>query len=88
MPVPTLTDEQTERFVEEGFVRLDGAFPRELADAGRALLWRETGLDPDDPTTWTQPVVRLGGYADEPFRLAVNTPVLHAAFDRLVGVGR
>jgi hypothetical protein len=33
-------------------------------------------------------VIRLGGYGDEPFRLAVNTPVLHAAFDQLVGRGR
>ncbi|WP_234995959.1 phytanoyl-CoA dioxygenase family protein [Streptoalloteichus hindustanus] len=88
MPVPALTDDQVERFVTDGFVHLAGAFPRELADAGRALLWRATGLDPDDPATWTQPVVRLGGFADEPFRLAANTPVLHSAFDQLVGAGR
>lgn len=77
-----------ERFTAEGVVHLPGAFPRSLADAGRALLWRRAGLDPDDPTTWTQPVVRLGGYDDEPFRAAANTPVLHAAFDALVGPGR
>jgi hypothetical protein len=33
-------------------------------------------------------VIRLGYYAQEPFSKAVNTPVLHAAFDQLVGTGR
>ncbi|MGH3614904.1 MAG: phytanoyl-CoA dioxygenase family protein [Pseudonocardia sp.] len=83
-----LTDVEVVRFVAEGFVRLPGAFPREVADAGRALLCAATGCDPDDPTTWTRPVVRLPGFGDEPFRAAVNTPRLHAAFDRLVGAGR
>lgn len=72
----------------EGFVRLDRAFPRELAEAGRAILWRDTGCDPVDRTTWTKPVVWLMDYAQEPFRLAANTPLLHAAFDQLVGQGR
>jgi hypothetical protein len=83
-----LTREQVERFTEDGYLHLEAAFPRELAEAGRALLWERTGLDPADRTTWTRPVVRLGGYADEPFRLAANTPALHGAFDQLVGSGR
>ncbi|WP_328297087.1 phytanoyl-CoA dioxygenase family protein [Streptomyces sp. NBC_00435] len=83
-----LTDDQIERFVTDGFVRLPEAFPRSLADECRALLWRETGLDPDDPRTWTEPVVRLGGYADEPFRRAATTERLHGAFDQLVRPGR
>ena len=49
-------------------------FPANLPIEGRAILWRDTGCDPDDPTTWTQPVVRLGYYGQEPFRKAVNTP--------------
>ncbi|WP_300013638.1 phytanoyl-CoA dioxygenase family protein [Pseudonocardia sp.] len=83
-----LTAEEIERFVEGGFVRLDGAFPREVAEAGRALLWERTGCDPHDRRTWTRPVVRLGGCHDEPFRAAATTPRLHAAFDQLVGSGR
>jgi hypothetical protein len=79
---------QIEQFVVEGFVRLDQAFPRALAEAGRAILWRDTGCVPDDLSTWTKPVVWLGDYGHEPFRLAANTPVLHAAFDQLVGPGR
>jgi len=77
-----------QRFIEEGFVRIDGAFPRRLAEEAQAILWRDTGCDPRDPTTWSKPVVRLGMYGERPFVGAANTPVLHAAFDRLVGAGR
>src|SRR5882672_5968024 len=44
-----LSDAQVQQFIEDGFIRIDRAFPRELADAGRAILWRDTGCDPDDP---------------------------------------
>jgi phytanoyl-CoA dioxygenase PhyH len=83
-----LRDSQIERFITDGFTRLDGAFPKELADEGRAILWRDTGCDPQDPSTWVHPVVRLGDYGQEPFRKAVTTPVLHSAFDQLAGTGR
>jgi len=83
-----LSDAQLQQFVQDGFVRLDRAFPRELADEGRAILWRDTGCDPADRNTWMQPVIRLGYYGQEPFRKAVNNPLLHAAFDQLVGRGR
>jgi hypothetical protein len=86
--VRALSDAQLDQFVQDGFVRLDNAFPRRLAEEGRAILWRDTGCDPCDRKTWTRPVIRLGYYGQEPFRRAVNTPVLHAAFDQLVGSGR
>jgi hypothetical protein len=59
-----------------------------MAEAARRILWRDTGCDPDDPHSWTKPVVRLGEYAGPPFSDAANTPSLHDAFDRLVGKGR
>ncbi|MEU1784674.1 phytanoyl-CoA dioxygenase family protein [Streptomyces sparsogenes] len=80
--------ELSERFVQDGFVVLREAFPREVAAECRDILWRDTGCDPHDPATWTRPVVRLGGYAQEPFRRAATMPRLHAAFDTLVGPGR
>jgi Phytanoyl-CoA dioxygenase (PhyH) len=86
--VPVLTGDDVNRFVRDGFVRVEEAFPRELADAGRAILWEATGCDPDDAATWTRPVIRLGDFAQEPFRAAVNTPRLRAAYDQLVGRGR
>lgn len=75
-------------FIHDGFVRIDDAFPRDLAEACRQILWRATGCREDDPTTWTQPVVRIGEIPHPLFREAANTPRLHAAFDALVGPGR
>ena len=83
-----LANEQIKHFISEGFVRIDRAFPRGLADEGRAILWKYTGCDPTDRATWTRPVIRLGQYDQEPFRNAVNTPILHGAYDQLVGKGR
>lgn len=79
---------QIEQFITDGLVRVDHAFPRELADEARAILWRATGCNPDDPTTWTQPVIRLGGFTEPPFIEAANSPRLHAVYDQLVGRGR
>jgi hypothetical protein len=85
---PALSMAQIDQFITDGFVRIDNAFPTELADAGRAILWADTGCDPNDPATWTRPVIRLNQYSQPPFREAANTPRLHAAFDQLVGSGR
>ncbi|MVU76902.1 phytanoyl-CoA dioxygenase [Nocardia sp. ET3-3] len=52
------------------------------------MLWRDTGCDPDDPATWTRPLVRLPGHDIEPFRTIARMPLLEQAFDRLVGPGR
>jgi Phytanoyl-CoA dioxygenase (PhyH) len=83
----SLTSEQIQRFIEYGFIRLDDAFPRDLADEGREILWKDTGCDRRDRSTWTRAVIWLGAYDQEPFRRAVNMPGLHAAFDQLVGKG-
>ena len=81
------TDRQTQ-FIRDGFVRIDNAFPAHIAAEARAILWRDTGCDPQDRRTWTRPVIRLFDYPHEPFRAAANTPALHAAFDELVGKGQ
>src|SRR4051812_17315780 len=83
-----LAPAQIEQFITDGFVRIDGAFSRTLANEARAILWRATRCSPDDPATWTQPVIRLGMFTQAPFVEAANTPRLHAAFDQLVGPGR
>ncbi len=79
---------QVEQFITDGFVKVDYAFPRDLAAACREILWKDLPCSEDDPTSWTKPVVRLGNYGQPPFVEAANTPILHAAFDRLVGKNR
>ncbi|MGA9278405.1 phytanoyl-CoA dioxygenase [Ilumatobacter sp.] len=80
-------DSLIERFVADGYVRIDGAFPRSIADDCRTMLWQASGCSPEDPGTWTHPVVRLPGSAEPPFRAAAASPSLTAAYDTLVGPG-
>lgn len=84
----TLNSQQIDQFITQGFIRIDHAFPPEIAEQARDFLWNDLGLDRHDPATWTKPVIRLGMYTQEPFVASANTPVLHAAFDQLVGVGK
>jgi hypothetical protein len=83
-----LTSEQIDQFVVQGFVRVEGAFPCEVAAKCREILWAQTGCDPEDPSTWTKTVVWLLAHSEEPFLQAANTPELLAAFDQLVGKAR
>ena len=87
-PHGPLSAAHIERFVNEGFVRIDEAFPSELAAACREKLWLATGLAPDAPSTWTAPVIRIGEISHPLFREAASTPALVAAYDALVGPGR
>lgn len=82
-----LTNEQIEQFITNGYVPVEQAFPCELADKCREILWAATECDPADQSTWKKPVVWLGYYDQEPFVQAANTPKLHTAFDQLVGHG-
>lgn len=83
---------QLDAFVVDGVLRVDQAFSTDLAAACRDVLWRAVGAvagcTPDDPSTWTQPVVRLGVIPHPLLREAINTSRLHATFDALVGAGR
>jgi hypothetical protein len=84
----SLTGAEIDRFVDEGFIRIDAAFSPETAAEGRDILWRETSCVPNDRSTWTKPVIRLADMAQDPFRRAAQSPVLHRAFDQLVGEAR
>lgn len=87
-PLRALSDADIHAFVLNGFVRLDDAFSKRLAEQARSVLWEAAGCDPHDRSTWNSPVIRLGQFAQSPFREAANTPLLHSAFDQLVGCGR
>jgi len=80
-----LNPQQIQSFITDGFVRIDNAFSADLALESRNILWKDIPGNPNDSNTWTQPVVWLGMYTQEPFVKAANTDLLHAAFDQLVG---
>ncbi|MFF2848929.1 phytanoyl-CoA dioxygenase family protein [Streptomyces sp. NPDC058001] len=81
-------DAMVSRFLEDGFVKIEGAVAPRVAEHCARLLWRETGCDPDDPSTWEKPVHWVSDMAMGPFAAAPNSPVLHEAFDLLVGPRR
>lgn len=80
-----LTKDQIDGFINDGFVKVENAFSKEIADQCLAILWKATQCDPDNPESWTQPVIRIGELELEPFKNAANTPLLLHAFDQLAG---
>jgi hypothetical protein len=85
---PVLSADDITSFMRDGLVRIDEAFSEHVAEQARAILWKATGCDPDDRSSWTRPVVRLDQFSQAPFQEAANTPKLRTAFDQLVGTGR
>jgi hypothetical protein len=83
-----LAPEAIAGFITTGFLRLDHAIPPDLTAQCRARLWELSGLSPDRPQDWTQPVIRIGFRTDPCFVQAANRPALHAAYDALTGPGR
>ncbi|WP_084962245.1 phytanoyl-CoA dioxygenase family protein [Thermoactinospora rubra] len=77
-----------DRFVADGFAKVEAVVPRQVGDAARALLWKRIGLSPDDPSGWTQPVVWTADLTGEgPFGQIMASPRLHAALDAVAGPG-
>lgn len=83
-----LSANQIDQFVQRGFIQLSNVVPAETCAEIRNILWSKTGLNKLDRTSWSEPVVRLGEFHDEPFRTAANMPQLLDAFDQLVGENR
>lgn len=86
-----LSDAQVEQFIEEGYTKLEEAFPRQQALKAQAFLWErlaERGVQRDDRATWTQPMVRINETYDDPVFQACVTPRLIEAIEDLVGRGR
>jgi hypothetical protein len=93
LAVMAVDDAAIERFVAEGFVKVPGAVPRDVALACRdrfalAVRRQHPGVDLDDPSTFPQPSVRTLPAPAPCLREAAQAPALLAACDRLVGPGR
>lgn len=79
-PIGPLDADQIYSFVRNGFVRLDQAFPSELAAAARAALSHQA--------VPSGSVARIAWHADPVFREIAAQSRLAGAFDQLVGAGR
>jgi hypothetical protein len=83
-----LNTKETDAFICDGFVRIDYAFSTAIADAALDILWNDLPVDRLNPLTWTEPVIRLGMYSQQPFIDSVNSDRLHQIFNQLIGAGR
>ncbi|WP_219467904.1 phytanoyl-CoA dioxygenase family protein [Nonomuraea rhizosphaerae] len=78
-----------ERFIADGFVKIEAVVPPAVGDEARALLWRQIGMSPDDPSGWIKPVVWAADLTGEgPFGQIMSSPRLHGALDEIAGPGR
>ncbi|MDR2275388.1 MAG: phytanoyl-CoA dioxygenase [Sphingobacterium sp.] len=80
-----LSKKEIEQFVLNGFVCVENAFSKEIADAALDILWNDLPCDRSNPSTWTEPVIRLGMYTQLPFVESLNCKNMHLIFDQLVG---
>lgn len=75
-------------FANDGFVKIESAVPRRVADAARTLLWKQVGWSPDDPDQWTEPVRWVADLTGAgPFGELSRSPALAAALDDVCGSG-
>lgn len=74
-------------FAERGFLKVDEAVPRHVAEAAQHALWAQIGLSPDHPEAWVRPVVWAADLSGEgPFGELARSRKLAAALDLVCGV--
>jgi hypothetical protein len=59
MSYRVLTDEQVQFFLDNGYVKVPNAFPREQAEQWTSLAWQRLGYDPADPSTWAEGKIHM-----------------------------
>jgi hypothetical protein len=86
-----LSEEAVGAFIADGFTVVRRAFGPEVAGACADGIWSalaERGVHREDPSTWTEPVVRVACPEGGPFIEAGTSPLLREACDQLLGSGR
>ena len=74
-------------FIRDGYLHFPGAIPSDLITECREWMIGDVGIDMSDPSSWTEPVVRIGGSRAKCFWHVSNQPGLYEAFDALMGKG-
>jgi hypothetical protein len=84
---PVLAAKEVESFIADGFVAIRGAVPGDVIAACQDVIWAELGRHAvtRDPTTWTDPVVRISCPEGGPFIGAGTRPAVWEACDQLIG---
>lgn len=86
-----LTQAQVNQFIELGWVKVEQAFPKEVALEAQKIVWENVekrGVTKNDRSTWTEEMVQLNEtYEHDEFQKC-NTKRLADAIEDLVGEGR
>lgn len=86
-----LNQEQVNQFIELGWVKVEQAFPKEVALEAQKIVWQNVekrGVLRNDRSTWTEEMVQLNeNYEHDEFQKC-NTKRLADAIEDLVGEGR
>ena len=49
-----LTDDQRAQYEKDGYLLASGLIPEDVSERAEAAMWNLMGMDPDDPSTWSQ----------------------------------
>lgn len=79
----TLTDADVDHFIRKGYVKIEGAFPREVAEEWSRNCFQRLGYDMDDKSTWTEQRIHMGG--DKYVEVKDFAPRVYDAICDLVG---
>ncbi len=83
MSTAVLDSDQVEHFLARGFVTLPGCFEPARVPGWLDTAWRRLGVDPQDPSTWTEPRVHLS--AQDWMDAAELAPAAYRGACELVG---
>lgn len=79
----TLTDQDLEQFLSKGYIKIEGAFPREVAEEWSRNCFQRLGYDMEDKSTWTETRIHMGG--DKYVEVKEFAPRVYDAICDLVG---
>jgi hypothetical protein len=82
----TLTGSDIEQFLEKGYVKIPGAFPRAVAEEWSRDCFRRLGYDMTDTSTWAEKRIHMSG--DKYVEVAEFAPRVYEAICDLVGEDR
>jgi hypothetical protein len=79
----TLTDADVDHFIAKGYVKIESAFPPEVAKEWADRCFDRLGYNPDDPSTWAEQRIHMGG--DQYVEVKEFAPRAYDAICDLVG---
>jgi hypothetical protein len=83
-----LTEEDILQFIKQGYLVVREVFQREVAERIVPMVWAELDINPNDPSTWTEPIVTLRKVLEREPISQIFTSRYLGAVDDLCGSGR